>query len=576
MRSESTAIAIVGMGFRLPGADRPEQLWPLLRNGVDLVGEVPASRGDAFHHPEAPRYGAFLDDVAGFDAPFFGLKGLEACTTDPAQRLLLMSAWEAFEDAALDPTRLRGTQTGVFIGAHSDDYHELAVRGGFPINAYWNAGLNGSILANRISYFFDLLGPSLTINTACSSSLEALVWAVDSLRTGRCETALVGAANLVLLPTIGLGAARAGMLSPQGKCRSFDSSADGFVRGEGVVVLVLKPLDAALSEGYRLHGVIRGARSGHGGQATNLAAPNLKRQRDLICATYREAGIDAATVGYLEAHGTGTRLGDSVEVEALKEAFADLLGDRLGQAHCVLGSLKSSMGHLEAAAGLAGLVKLCLAMRHATLPPLVHFRELNPLIDLAGSPFLIEREAAVWLASDGQPRRAGLSGFGFGGSYAHVILEEPPAAVPRAGTSERQLIPLSARDEERLLQVARRLLDWLQTGPDPSAPLAAIAETLRYGRAALNARLAIVCTTREELIEALQAYLAGSPLPHCHQGCARRKNLAPDPASVADLDALARAFVTGAALDETLPSQRHRPVDLPTYPFCLNRYWLEA
>ncbi len=569
------AIAIVGMGFRLPGADTPDQLWPLLRDGVDLVGQVPEVRRAYFSDPEAPQHGAFLSEVAGFDAPFFGMKGLEACSADPAQRLLLMATWEAFEDGAIDPTHLRGTPTGVFIGAHSDDYHELAVRCAYPINAYWNAGLNGSILANRISYFFDFTGPSLTINTACSSSLEALTWAVTALRTGRCETAIVGAANLVLLPTIGLGAARAGMLSPQGKCRSFDAEADGFVRGEGVVSLILKPLAAAQREGCRLHGLIRGVRSGHGGQAQNLAAPNLKRQRDLICATYRESGIDAAGVSYLEAHGTGTRLGDSVEVEALKEAFAELLGDRLPEAQCGIGSLKSTMGHLESAAGLAALVKLCLALRHKIKPPLVHFQQLNPLIQLDGSPFYIQAAAQPWPSSCDRPRLAGLSGFGFGGAYAHVILQEPPPESSPAPAPALELIVLSARDDERLLMVVRRLFDWLE-GAGSETSLAQIAHSLRIGRAAMSARLAFTCRSLLELRETLAAVSTGHPPHHCHRGTARRTCAAPVSLAAGDLDLQAQAWVGGTAIDWTALFERQTRLALPLYPFSLNRYWLDT
>jgi len=418
------AIGIVGYAYRLPGdIVRDDDLWRVMETGEDLVGEIPEARIGLFPRQSQtfPTRAAYLPDVSGFDAPFFKIKGLEARTTDPRQRLLLETVWHALEHAAIDPAGLRKSRTGVFIGAQGNDYLELAVRSGVEVNAYWNAGLEASMLANRISYVYHLTGPSMTIGTACSSSLEALAAAVDSLRAGHCETAIVGAANLILTHTTTISAYRAGMLAEDGRCRSFDKDASGFVRGEGVIVMVLKKTRRAAAEGVMPFGLIRAAATSHAGHGVSLTAPNPRQQTELLRRTWSEAGIDPATIGFVEAHGTGTRLGDSIEAKALADAFAGVGGHG-----CTIGSIKTNLGHLEAAAGLAGVLKVLLSMARGRLPKLAHFSAPNPMIDLGDTPLQLASETRDWPASS-HPRRAGVSSFGFGGSGAHVLLEEGPS-----------------------------------------------------------------------------------------------------------------------------------------------------
>jgi len=570
----SAHIAVVGMGFIFPsGMTSADAFWQALASGTDLVGPLPPQRHGPSAVPGYPNVAGFLDEVAAFDAGLFAMNGLEASYTDPQQRLLLQATWAALEDGGFSQTGLADTRTGVFIGAHGNDYLELAVRAGCEVNAYWNAGLNSAVLANRLSYFFNWRGPSVTLNTACSSSLEALAWAVDALRQERCELAVAGGVNLILTATVGAAAARAGMLSPSGRCRTFDRAADGFVRGEGVVVLLLKPLAKARADGDRIHAVIRAAETAHGGHAHSLTTPNLKNQCRLLVETYRRAGIDPAGISYIETHGTGTSLGDSIEVEALKEAFAAMMPGWQGPPFCGLGSIKTNMGHLESAAGLAGIVKVCLAMRQARLPKLLHFSETNPLIDLADSPFHLVRETMPW---DGPaPRRAGVSSFGFGGSYAHVILEEPPpceGAGPVAA-SALQLLPLSAHNAERLRILAGNLLSHLESPAGAGLALAAVAHTLQR-RQSMAHRLAIVVADLEAFKRQLANFLADRPGEFILGTAARSKPRQTVPAS--DPNEAARAWVAGTPLDLNALYGTDRPprVSLPHYPFSQKHYWL--
>lgn len=583
MTNHPEPIAIVGMGFRLPGASTVEQLWTLLDQGADLVGPVPTDRLQLLQGPDAPRWGAFLEDVAGFDASFFGMKGLEARFTDPALRLLLEVSWQAFEDAALDVSKLH-SQTGVFVGAHTNDYHELAVRAGVEVNAYWNAGLNASVLANRLSYFYNFHGPSLTINTACSSSLEAMVWATTALRMGHCEQALVAGANLILTPTVGQGAARAGMLSPNGRCKTFSAAANGFVRGEGVAALLLKPLMRARAEGDRIQAVIRAARSAHGGRAASFTAPNLKRQRDLLIATYEEAGICPSSITCIEAHGTGTRLGDSVEVEALKEAFSYFPPTQRRQGYCGLGSIKTNLGHLEAASGLAGVIKMCLAMKYGKRPGLVHYQDLSPLITLSGSPFQPLTQSLAWPRSSLAPRRAGVSSFGFGGSIAHVLLEEGDELAENVLSGHEdckqgaiQLVMLSARDPALLTQKAADLLHFLTCDLVQTQSLANVAHTLRVGRQAMAARMALVVADLDACRSKLKQFVEdGSLAEACFTGfvASTVKKDGRSMEGILDLSEQARLWVEGKTDAHSCQASTGQRLRLPTYPFAHKRYWI--
>ena len=576
-------IAIIGMGFRFPGACRPQEFWNILQEGRDLVGLPNEHRAALFPktHQPVPMEAGYLDQVDCFDAGFFNINGLEARVLDPQQRLLLECAWETLEEGGIQASQLAGTRTGVFVGAHTHDYLELCARAEIEVNAYWNAGMNASVMANRISHFFDFTGPSVTLNTACSSGLEAVHQAAIALETGQCVMALAGGVNLILTPSVTLSASRAGMLSPESRCKTFDAAANGFVRGEGVGFLALKPLDQAQEDGDPIYGVIRGTASCHGGRANSLTAPNLTRQRDLLRNAYDRAGIDTSSISYLETHGTGTRLGDSIEVEALKEVFCQ---NEAGPVLIGLGSVKTNIGHLESAAGIAGMVKVCLAMKYRMLPATVHFNKAGSLIDLQDTGLYIVKDTQPWTVPEG-PLRAGVSAFGFGGSYAHVILEEaPPSQAYLSNSQSSFLITLSALNPNRLAARAMELADWLS---DRNPSLESLAYVLQTGREPLSCRLAFIVEDKAQLRALLNQFhekpgegrdwyfarLKGQ------RGCCP-KPFSSDPSAHyplknKDIRTLARLWVDGVNVDfQDLYTERPPHLSLPTYPFAPKKHWI--
>ncbi|GAA2614045.1 SDR family NAD(P)-dependent oxidoreductase [Streptomyces axinellae] len=493
--SGNEPIAIIGMHGMLPGSSDLGEFWRNLAAGRDMVTEIPAERWDwrEYYHPTAgpgrtnSRWGGFVPQVDRFDARFFGIPPREAELMDPQQRLFLETAYKTVEEAGYRPADLAKSRTGLFVGAASHDYYDLLREAEVPVEAFTTTGMFHAILANRVSYLLGLTGPSFPIDTACSSSLVALRSAVESIRAGSCDTAIVGGVNLLLSPTVFISFARAGMLSPTGRCRTFDAGADGYVRAEGVGALLLKPLARAERDGDHIHAVIRGSAVNHGGKVNTLTTPNPKAQADLLVHAFEEAGADPATVGYLELHGTGTALGDPIEVNGVKRAFTELR-DRAGLPPLtgpttLIGSVKSNIGHLEAAAGLAGIFKVVLAMKHGQIPGNLHLEEVNRQIGLDGSPLSIVDRTMPWprpKAPDGTelPRRAGVSSFGFGGVNGHVLLEEYAAAPPEPAPSGKQVFVLSAQGEERLREYAALLADAVrpldrvggEPGPEQSRP----------------------------------------------------------------------------------------------------------
>ncbi|MGW3962685.1 SDR family NAD(P)-dependent oxidoreductase [Amycolatopsis sp. NPDC005003] len=502
---EGEPIAVVGLGCRLPGGiESPEAFWRFLAEGGDGIGAVPEGRWETFASVEdlagVPSRGGFLDDVAGFDAGFFGISPREAEAMDPQQRILLEVAWAALEHAGIPPATLRGTRTGVFVGLSATEYGSLTMTDVAGVDVWAGTGAAASIAANRLSYLLDLRGPSLTLDTACSSSLVAVHQAVQSLRRGESETALVAGVNVLLSPGITAGFHRAGVLAADGRCKPFDAGADGIARGEGCGVVVLKPLRAA--RGDRVLAVIRGSAVNSDGRSNGLTAPNPHAQAALLRDAYATAGVDPSSVDYVEAHGTGTPLGDPLEAGAL----AAVLGaGRAPGRPLLLGSVKSNLGHLEGAAGIAGLLKVVLAMTHRRLPPSLHFREPNPRIDFTG--LRVVASATDWPRYSGTAR-AGVSAFGFGGTNAHVVVEEWPAASfpPRAGAGGPQVFALSARSADVLRVRAGELADWLA---EDSAPLDAVAATLAHRREHLPVRGAVVGESRAEVVAALRDLAAG-------------------------------------------------------------------
>lgn len=417
----SEPIAIIGIGCRFPQAKDPRAFWQLLRDGVDAIAEVPADRFklDSFYDPDpaAPgkintRWGGFLEEIDRFDPHFFGIAPREAARMDPQQRLLLELAWEALQDAGQVAERLVGTQAGVFIGISNNDYGRVQFRDPKRIDAYAGTGNALSIAANRISYLFDFRGPSIAIDTACSSSLVAVHLACRSLWNGESNLALAGGVNLILSPAITINFTKAGVMAPDGRCKTFDARANGYVRSEGAGLVVLKPLSKALADADPIYAVVRGSAVNQDGRSNGLMAPNPLAQEAVLREAYRRAGVSPGAVQYLEAHGTGTLLGDPIEVKAL----GAVLGiDRPAERPCALGAVKTNIGHLEAAAGIAGLIKVALALEHRQLPPTVHFVEPNPHIPFDRLPLRVQTALAPWPVESG-PALAGVSSFGFGGT----------------------------------------------------------------------------------------------------------------------------------------------------------------
>ncbi|WP_159399661.1 type I polyketide synthase [Streptomyces alboflavus] len=496
-------VAVVGIGCRFPGAPDPDSYWRLLRDGRDAITEVPRGRWDAAR-VAAPGFGGFLDGVEEFDARFFGLSAREAVRMDPQQRLLLETAWATLEDAGHDPTSYAGSATGVFVGISSHDYAELQMGRLDTVDVHGATGNAHAIAANRLSYALDLRGPSLALDTACSSSLTAIHLACDSLRRGECGAALAGGVNLMLTPGLSVAFADGGMLAADGRCRTFDDAASGYVRGEGAGLVLLKPLSAALADGDRVHAVIRGSATGHGGRANGLTAPKGSAQRAVIEQALVGAELSGKEIDYVEAHGTGTPLGDPVEWEGLAAAYG--MG-RPDGARCLVGSVKTNIGHLEAAAGVAGLIKAALVVREREVPPTLHLTTPSRRLDWEGAG--LEVPTRLTPLSGAGPARAAVSSFGFGGANAHVVLESPPAPEPAPAPPARptHALCLSGHTPTALTALASRWRTHLAAHPD--APLADLCRAAHTGRAVLTHRAVVVGGSAAALDAGLDALSRG-------------------------------------------------------------------
>ncbi len=533
-------IAIVGMGLRLPGGvhDAPSY-WRLLGEGVDAVSEVPDSRWDvdAYYDPDpaAPgkmvsRYGGFIDEVDRFDPQVFGIAPREAVSMDPQQRLLLEVTWEALENAGVAPDSLRGSRTGVFVAISTNDYAQLQLAAGGldSIDGYYASGVAHSMASGRLSYVLGLQGPSLSLDTACSSSLVGVHLAVQSLRGRESNLALAGGVNLILAPDVAVTLSRYHMLAPDGRCKSFDARADGFVRAEGCGVIVLKRLSDAQADGNNILAVIRGSAVNQDGPSSGLTAPNGPAQEAVIRAALTNAAVSPRDISYVEAHGTGTALGDPIEVQALSAVLGE---GRPTEDPVTVGSVKANVGHLEMVAGLAGLAKVLVMLQHRQIPPQVHLQSPNPLIAWDQLPVRLPRMLGPWNPRSGT-RIAGVSSFGFSGTNAHVVLEEAPASIastPRPPTPGPQVITLSARTPTALSTLARRYTGWLEMEP---VDLAALARTTQVGRAQQAERAALVAGSVTEARVQLAALAGGDTLPG---GVQRGKAPAGDPPRAAFL-----------------------------------------
>jgi acyl transferase domain-containing protein/NADPH:quinone reductase-like Zn-dependent oxidoreductase/short-subunit dehydrogenase/acyl carrier protein len=518
-------IAIIGIGCRLPGGVRSaDDLWQLLTAGTDAVVEVPEERwySPAIYHPDpakpgrmSTRWGGFLDRIDRFDAQFFGVTPREAELADPQQRLLLEVAYHAVEDAGLTLDALAGKRASVYIGICSWDYSflQLNSESRAAIGPYTNVGSSLCIAANRISYFFNLVGPSLSVDTACSSSLVATHLGCRSIWNGESELAFVGGVNLTLRPELTIGFSKASMLSPDGRCKSFDARANGYVRGEGAGIIILKPLARALADGDRVYAVIRATAVNQDGRTAGISVPNQAAQEANIAEALRLAGIAPESVQYVEAHGTGTPVGDPIEAAALGAVYGKT---RAPDDRCVIGSIKSNVGHLEAAAGITGLIKTALCLQHRAIPKSLHFENPNPQIAFDDLRLRVAREPEPWPETHGQPPRAGVNSFGFGGTNGHAILEAAPdtdvAARIHAELADdvAWMLPLSARSTSALSDVARSYLDALrdERGLRREA-LRDICFSAGVKRSHHEFRLALAAHDNADLAEQLEAFLRG-------------------------------------------------------------------
>ncbi len=512
---DSEPIAIIGIGCRFPGSSGPQEFWQSIHDGVDAITEVPADRFNLDEvydsDPTIPgkistRWGGFVDQVDGFDPQFFGISPREAARMDPQQRLLLEVTWEALEDAGQVAEKLAGSQTGVFVGISNNDYGRNQFSDFSRIDAYAGTGNALSIAANRISYLLDFRGPSIAIDTACSSSLVAVHLACASLRNGESTLAIAGGVNLILSPAITMNFTKAGVMAVDGRCKTFDAGANGYVRSEGAGLVVLKPLSRALADKDTIYAVIRGSAVNQDGRSNGLMAPNPLAQEAVLREAYRSAGVSAGDVQYLEAHGTGTLLGDPIEARALGRVLAE--GRAPGNL-CAIGSVKTNIGHCEAAAGVAGLIKVALAVCNAEIPASLHFQEPNPHIPFDELPIRVQTRPGPWSAENGPPL-AGVSSFGFGGTNAHLVVQQAPEARSKnreaVASKSCYLLPLSARSPEALQAVARTYQQFLASS---EIPLHDVCYSAGARRSHHDCRMSVAGNSSDQLIEGLEAFLKG-------------------------------------------------------------------
>jgi acyl transferase domain-containing protein len=596
-KADLEPIAIIGIHGHYPQSPSLAEYWENLKQGRDLIGLVPASRWNCEElfdpDPAAAargkiycRWGGFLDGHDEFDPQFFGISPEEASMIDPQERLFLESAWAAIEDAGYTRDRLRrcfpkgrSADVGVFVGVTTNSYHLWGAQEWCRGNIILPSSMPWSI-ANRISYFFDFAGPSLPVDTACSSSLVAIHLACESLRTRGCRVAIAGGVNLYLHPSKYLAFCKRRMLSLDGRCRSYGSGDDGFVPGEGIGTVVLKPLSRAVEDQDHVYAVIRASAFDHSGRSNGYSAPNPNSQANLIGEILEKVNIHPETIGFVEGHGTGTQLGDSIEIAALTQAFAKLTSRKQ---FCPIGSVKANIGHSESAAGIAGVAKVVLQMKHQQLAPSIHSDQVNSNIDFAETPFYVQHSLAPWEASSLHPRRALINGFGVGGVNACVILEDivnprPPAMGRDAGP---YLLPLSAKNEERLREYVDSLAAHLRGERDTD--LGSVCYTFQVGREGMDARLAIVASGRDELLHRLDEWSKQGSSESVYRGSVSRlreveRSPRKDPIRAGDhsLQEIARLWVAGedVAWETLYPSNKPGRVPLPTYPFVREKYWV--
>jgi len=517
-KNNNEPIAVIGMACRFPGSENTEVFWKLLSEGRDAIKEFPEDeRWDIKYLTDSSTitHGGYLKGIDQFDPQFFGISPREATQMDPQQRLLLEVSWEALEDAAIDPSSLKGKNAGVFMGVCSYDYARFSAGEKELFDVYTGTGTSLSIVPNRLSYLLDLRGPSVAIDTACSSSLVAIHQACNSLRSGESSIAITGGVSLLLSSDTNTIFTQTGFLSTDGKCKTFDKDANGYVRGEGCGVLILKPLSEAVKDGDRILALIKGSAVNQDGKSNGLTAPNGPSQEAVIRTALNNADVKPSDITYIEAHGTGTPLGDPIEVNSIKEVITT---GRAADNICYIGSVKTNIGHLEGAAGAAGVIKTILSLQHKEIPKHLNFRNLNEEILIGGTTVKVADEKRAWIGNPGGKRIAGVSSFGFGGTNAHIILEEAPEIIKSltAKTKPFNLLTLSAKSEKALHDYAESYESFLSSREDLS--LDEVCYTSNVGRANLNSRLAVVASDRKNLVSKLKEFLAGEESPDIISG----------------------------------------------------------
>jgi acyl transferase domain-containing protein len=585
------------MSARFSESDNFEQLWKHLAEGDDLVTEVSRwSLPVINQHGKAMcRSGSFLNGIAQFDPLFFNISGLEATCMDPQQRLFLEESWRALEDAGYAGVGVDAMQCGVYVGCAGSGYNRLIENSDFaeepPAQAFW--GNASSILAARITYYLNLHGPAVAIDTACSSSLVAIHTACQSLWSQEIDMALAGGVSIHVTPENYLSAGRAGMLSASGHCYTFDARADGFVPGEGIGVLVLKRLSDAVADGDHVRGVIRGSGINQDGATNGITAPSAKSQERLECDVYEKFGIDPADIQYIEAHGTGTELGDPIEFQALTNAFRK---DTKEKNYCAIGSIKTNLGHTASAAGVAGVLKILLSLQYRQLPPSLHYESGNPAINFSDSPFYVNTELKKWEVEEGKKRLAAVSSFGFSGTNAHMVIEEAPMIERKVVEKPGYLVVLSACSEEQLRQQAKQLIECVENTPRPA--LGNISYTLLMGRKHFDYRLATVARSEQELIEYIRKWCEQATFSQVYTGCVKENrgreqvsltsygnqciaNCSSDIDGgdyIESLSVVADLYIQGYSLNyqKLHANDNCSRVPLPTYPFSQQSYWVKS
>ena len=596
----SQSIAVIGMAGQFPQAKNPQEFWQNIAQGRNCITQVPADRWDVnrYYDPDPTikdktnsKWLGAVDDIDCFDSLFFHISPQEAAYIDPQHRLFLQESYKAFEDAGYSSDALSNMKCGVYLGISNNEYMQLFAKNGImsaPVtsNSY-------AIAAARIAYYLNLKGPAISVDTACSSSLVAVHLASQALLSGEVDMALAGGVSLWLAPESYLAMTQAGMLSSVGQCRTFDDAADGIVVGEGVGALVLKRLKDAQDDHDCIYGVILGSGINQDGRTNGITAPSVRSQVELEQAIYAKYQIDPETISYVETHGTGTKLGDPIELEALATVFKE---KTTRKNYCALGSVKSNIGHTAAAAGVASLQKVLLSMRHHTLGPTLNVTRENTHFDFKNSPFYICREKQKWDVAEGSLRRAAVSSFGFSGTNAHLVIEEYPAApVAPASGNTKFVVPLSAQTEEQLRQRARDLLQFLSTTQPrmhSTVDLEAVAYTLQVGRDAMEERVGFVVHSLDQLAEKLGAYINGEKnVEDVRQGRVESGSQGmtiigrdDDMQEAIDkwiargkLSKLLDLWIRGLKFDwnKLYGDIKVQRISLPTYPFAREHHWIQ-